>query len=275
MVQSPAVKDLSGPGVEPVTAQDPAQTGAAPPAPPLHPSDSAPPTRTTQRLSALLEVALCSDFPTQLLLTQLLTVAGLSAIGPDGELSLRFVVTLSLVDTAVLVALILYLLKRHGETPSVLFVGQRTIRREAIFGAVLIPVIFLGVQAAFAMIERFGPWLRNVEENPLEALIRTPGDAWLFAIVAIVAGGIREEVQRAFILRRFEQHLGGGLVGLVVFSVAFGAGHLIQGWDAAVITTLLGATWGAIYLRRRSIVGPVVSHAGFNTAEIIRYVTFG
>ena len=57
----------------------------------------------------------------------------------------------------------------------------------------------------------------------------------------MVAGGLREEVQRAFILHRFERHLGGAAIGLVVFSVAFGLGHLVQGRDAAVITGLLGA----------------------------------
>jgi membrane protease YdiL (CAAX protease family) len=82
---------------------------------------------------------------------------------------------------------------------------------------------------------------------------------------------VREEIQRAFVLRRFEQPLGGGAVGVFIFSLAFGAGHTIQGWDAAVTTGILGALWGIIYLRRRSVVVPLVSHSGFNIAEIVRY----
>ena len=31
-----------------------------------------------------------------------------------------------------------------------------------------------------------------------------------------------------------------------------------------------GAAWGFVYLRRRSIVAPVVSHAGFNLAQIAK-----
>jgi membrane protease YdiL (CAAX protease family) len=84
----------------------------------------------------------------------------------------------------------------------------------------------------------------------------------------IVAGGIREEIQRAFLLHRFEQWLGGGGVGVLVTSVAFGAGHLIQGVDAAIATGLLGAFWGVVYLRRRSIVAPMISHAGFDLLQI-------
>ena len=97
----------------------------------------------------------------------------------------------------------------------------------------------------------------------------------VFALVLIVAGGIREEVQRAFLLRRFERWLGGPRVGLVVTSAAFGAGHFVQGADAAVATAALGAFWGAVYLRRRSVAAPVVSHAGFNVLQVAQYLAFG
>ena len=88
----------------------------------------------------------------------------------------------------------------------------------------------------------------------------------------VVAGGIREEMQRAFVLHRFRVWLGGTTVGIVVSSVAFGAGHLLQGDDAALATGLLGVFWGLLYVRRRSVVAPVVSHAGFNLLEVVQYV---
>jgi membrane protease YdiL (CAAX protease family) len=110
-----------------------------------------------------------------------------------------------------------------------------------------------------------------VPENPLQQLIATRGQAILFAFVATIAGGLREEIQRAFIIHRFEQHLGGAWVGLVLYSLLFGAGHALQGWDAVVTTTMLGLFWGYVYLSRRSIVAPAVSHSGFNAAEIFQY----
>jgi hypothetical protein len=62
------------------------------------------------------------------------------------------------------------------------------------------------------------------------------------AVVLVVAGGIREEVQRAFLLRRFEQWLGGPVVGVIVASIGFGAGHIIQGRDVAVVTGCSGCS---------------------------------
>ena len=110
--------------------------------------------------------------------------------------------------------------------------------------------------------------------NPLQDLAHTRANAVLFAVVVMIAGGVREEVQRAFVLRRFEQYLGGAL-GLVLFSVIFGLGHLPQGHDVAIATAILGAFWGAIYLRRRSILGPMVGHAGFNLAQVVKFIMVG
>jgi len=56
----------------------------------------------------------------------------------------------------------------------------------------------------------------------------------------------------------------------VILSALFGLGHLLQGWDAAIATGVLGAHWAVIYVKRRSIVTPLVSHALFNSLEIVR-----
>jgi len=114
--------------------------------------------------------------------------------------------------------------------------------------------------------------LHTVPDNPLQDLLQRPRDAWLFALVVFVAGGFREEIQRAFLLHRFDVWLGGPVVGLVVTSAGFGAGHLFQGVDAAITTGLLGAFWAAVYLRRRSAAAPIVSHAGFDLVQIVPYM---
>ena len=73
---------------------------------------------------------------------------------------------------------------------------------------------------------------------------------------------------------RFGQWLGGGGVGVLITSAAFGGGHLLQGKDAAIATGLLGAFWGVVYLRRRSAVAPMVSHAGFNLLQVGQFLVF-
>jgi membrane protease YdiL (CAAX protease family) len=228
-----------------------------------------------RRLVALAEVLLCSSVPTQTLIGALLQLAGWSPTGADGSLSLPFVLTLSLADTLVLVALMVALTRAHGESATDLWLGERRVRREAVFGLLLLPFVFLGVVVLLNALRLFAPWLHNVPQNPLEQLAGTAGDAAMFALVAIFAGGVREELQRAFLLRRFEQHLGGPWVGVVVLSAAFGIGHIVQGWDAVITTGVLGAFWAVVYLKRRSSVAPVVSHAGFNTLEIVRVAIVG
>lgn len=221
------------------------------------------------RLVAFGEVALCSGFPTQLGLLLLFGLLGAAQTDTAGQLSLSYVVVLSLADAALILLLVWLLLRAHGERPVAILVGTRPVGREALLGVVLVPAAMAIILVAFTVMARVAPWLHNVPENPLEALIRSPADAVWFGLVAVVAGGLREEVQRAFILRRFEQQLGGGVIGVIVFSVAFGLGHLVQGWDAAIATGLLGAFWGIVYLHRRSVVAPIICHAIFNLIEIL------
>ena len=103
-------------------------------------------------------------------------------------------------------------------------------------------------------------------------MLKTPRDAAVFAFVAMFAGGLREEVQRAFIVRRFDQYLGGAYFGILLYSGVFGLGHIDQGYAAVIATGLLGAAWGVLYWKRRSIIAPVISHAGFNLAQLVKYV---
>jgi membrane protease YdiL (CAAX protease family) len=227
------------------------------------------------RVRAIAEVLLCSSVPTQLLIASALRTSGWMAFDDSGQLSLPFVFTLSVVDTLVLVALMAGLTLARGERVSDLWWGTRPIGREIAVGAMLIPIVFLMVVVLLNVLMALAPWLHNVPTNPLEQMAGTAGGAAVLAIVAILAGGVREELQRAFLLRRFEDHLGGPAVGLVVLSIAFGLGHIVQGFDAVITTALLGAFWAALYLRRRSVIAPVVSHAGFNTLEVLRVALFG
>lgn len=227
------------------------------------------------RAIVLLEVIICSDYPTQLALSAAFAPFGLTAMGPDGALHIGFVVALSLIDTALLVGLILIFLYAHGERPRDIFLGRRKIATEAARGVpMILTAILIGI-TVLGSIQHFAPWLHTVANNPLRELIKSPRDAWLFALVVLVAGGVREEIQRAFLLHRFEVWLGGRTVGIIVASTAFGAGHLVQGVDAVIATGLLGAFWGIVYLRRRSVVAPMVSHAGFDLLQIGQFLLGG
>jgi membrane protease YdiL (CAAX protease family) len=244
-------------------ASDPVLSDALAPPPALPPT-------VRRRLIALAEVALCSSVPTQVAIGAALAAIGMSPMDEAGGLSRNFIVTLSLVDTALLLTFMVWLMREHGESPRALWIGTAPVWREVRFGLLVVPALILGVGVLLNTLRLVAPFLRNVPTNPLEQLASRPGDAVLLAIVAIVAGGLREELQRAFLLRRFEQYLGGAGVGVFVLSVGFGLGHYVQGWDAVITTGVLGAVWAWMYLRRRSSVAPVVSHSLFNALEIVR-----
>jgi membrane protease YdiL (CAAX protease family) len=232
--------------------------------------------RTQERLVAAGEVLLCSSVPTQLAVALMLTAAGMAPRDAEGQLALPFILALTLADTVLLIGLMTAIAHRHGQSVSSLWLGQRPRARETALGLMLVPPIFVLVVVLLNGLRLIAPALHNVEVNPLEQLaMGGPVEAALFGVVVILAGGLREELVRAFLLYRFEHHLGGAAVGVVVLSLAFGLGHYDQGWDAVIVTGVLGAFWAIVYLRRRSSVAPAVSHAGFNSLEVLRIAVGG
>jgi membrane protease YdiL (CAAX protease family) len=224
---------------------------------------------------ALVEVTLCSGFPTQVLLITLLQHGGWSPFDEMGRLSPAYVATLTIADAVLVVALAFFFMASHGESPRAILLGRRWLPGEVRFGVLLVPFVFAGTMLFMGAIRVWLPSLHNVARNPLEDLLAGPEALGLFLTVLVVGGGLREEIQRAFILHRFDSYLGGGAVGLVVFSLAFGAGHLDQGRDVATVTAGLGLFWGWMYLRRRSMVSPLANHMGFNLAQAVRFLIVG
>jgi hypothetical protein len=55
----------------------------------------------------------------------------------------------------------------------------------------------------------------------------------MFLVVVIVAGGVREELQRAFLLQPIPRRSRSAVAGCCHHSIAFGMGHTLQGLDAA------------------------------------------
>jgi membrane protease YdiL (CAAX protease family) len=224
-----------------------------------------------QRIGAFIEVVACSGFPSQVLIILVLRLFGLQPHTAAGQLSPAFVFTVSMLDAALVIGLILFFLRTHGERPRDVLIGYRPILREVGLGLLTVPAVFFLVVIVLAVVMTIAPSL-HLAHNPLEDLMTNRRDAILFGIVAMVAGGVREETQRGFIVHRFDQYLGGGAIGVIVYSVFFGLGHVEQGIDAVLATGVLGAVWGALYLARRSIVAPMTSHAVFNLGQLVKYV---
>lgn len=245
---------------DPPAPPAPLDVDPALPPPPLPPPPLSP-------LRAVGEVVLCSSYPTQILAATGLALAGVRA-EVSGGFNPTFVVAMALIDAVLVLGLIVWLLRRRGESVSALLLGAAPIAREAAVGLGLVLPVTFGVALVVTLVRVLAPSLHNLPENPLTALMTDPARVVVFALVVVLAGGVREEVQRAFQLHRLAPGVLPRWPALVVTSVAFGFGHTVQGYDVAVATGLLGALWGALFLVRGSIVAPAVCHALFNLGQV-------
>ena len=222
--------------------------------------------------AALFQVLLVCGIPTQLMIFVPIALFTGVPILEGRQVSIELFALTSLLDTALIAILIRVFLGISGETSADVFLGRRPPLREAALGLAVLPGVFIVVAGIALGVRTLAPWLHTVSVNPLEAYMRTPIDAAIFGVVVILAGGVREELQRAFILHRFEQRLGGAWVGLAVFSAFFGALHVTEGADAAIAIGVLGLFWGVVYIRRRSAILPLVNHAGFDVLQVLQVV---
>ena len=92
--------------------------------------------------------------------------------------------------------------------------------RETLLGIAVLPAAFMLAMIVLLVILRIAPHLHNVAHNPLEDMLRSRGDALIFAAVVMIAGGVREEVQRGFIVHRCGEYLWCRVVPGVVPSTA-------------------------------------------------------
>src|SRR6185436_6271251 len=90
-----------------------------------------------ERFGAFIEVALCSGFPTQLVLVFMLTLFGLPMHTASGKLSPPFIFALALGDAVLVVGLVLLLLAAKRESPGRILIGDRRPIVEALVGLLL------------------------------------------------------------------------------------------------------------------------------------------
>lgn len=223
------------------------------------------------RISGLVEVllvALLGSFVAQFILGSL-GVTSAEILNHSRWLFLFLVCEASL--TLLLVTL---LLRGRGESFRSLGWDWSQLWKEVRIGVAAIPVLFGSVLVVGALFHVFFPAYVSAT-NPLLELVQTPFDLVLFLTSSIYVGGFKEEIQRAFVLVRFEKYLGGILPGLVIWSAFFGFGHQAQGVDSAAGAGVLGFLFGALYVWRRNLVAPMVSHALYDMLTLLVFWRMG
>lgn len=221
------------------------------------------------RFQALFEIVLLSG-----LISSFLAALPFSAFGRKSvELLINdanIVCAFLLLESGITIFLLTLILKAHRETISSLGFHRDRWKHNLLVGLALVPFLFL-VNVVVAMAFRIYLPKYYIDRNPLTEIIQTPKQLALFVFSALVAGGIKEELQRAFILRRFGRYLGGAGLGLILWSLAFGAGHYVQGAQGITVAAIYGFVFGLIYLLSGSLIGPIVAHGAYDTLALIVY----
>jgi len=226
--------------------------------------------RWSARLQAVLEIVMVSSVVSGFLVSMVLAaVFGRSRLNM-AEMNVEFFTMYQLSGAAVTFLILWILMKGRGETLAGLGMNGKQWKSNVLLGILAVPCL---VVLSVWIITTFRSFLPEyaLEKNPLTEMINSPKQLALFVITVIVAGGIQEEIQRAFILCRFRSHLGGAWVGLVVWSLVFGAGHYVQGAQGVLAATVLGFVFGALYLIRGNLILPMIAHAGYNTLTVFIY----
>lgn len=203
------------------------------------------------------------------------------------------VVLFMVTEATLTLVLIVCCLHFRGETLLQLGWVWRNIRTESGLGIVCVPFLFFSTMCVNIFFHAFYPEYVSTT-NPLLDLVDEPNDLTLFLISSVYVGGIKEEIQRAFVLDRFERYLGpmllrpflyftnrpncddeamgrrlGVVIGLILWSIFFAIGHAVQGFDRAVGAGILGLLFGALYLWRRNFIAPMVAHALFDVTTLL------
>jgi membrane protease YdiL (CAAX protease family) len=217
---------------------------------------------------AVLEIGLCSGIPTTLTVQGVFLWLGLDAHAILG--SAKLIATFIFFESTLLLSLIFVFQRLRSATIKDLGLIPISFKRELALGLAIVPMLFLLNMLVSGVFQKFFPRFSS-PRNPLLELIQTRADLILFMLLALWAGGIKEELQRAFILDRFKLQFSAPLLGLFLWSFAFGAGHALQGVDSAVGAGLYGLIFGAVYLWRRCIFGPVVAHSVYDITVLLGY----
>jgi membrane protease YdiL (CAAX protease family) len=225
-----------------------------------------------RRLGTLAEILLALGLLTDYLAASILPPFPSVPNQPASVKSLAAFLTLS----SLLFLALLAILQRLQGKSLLDFLGPGSrLGREALRGLLWVPAIFAAAYLLKFFFRHAAPMLYSGEKNVLEEMMRDPADLGLFLFASLFAGGIKEEFQRAFVIRRFEAGWGPAWVGALLYAAYFGYGHLLQGIDEAIIAGLVGLAWGLLFIARKSVVAPVVSHGLYDALELIRYYFLG
>jgi membrane protease YdiL (CAAX protease family) len=180
------------------------------------------------------------------------------------DLVLQLVV---IAEDLVPVALVLYLMARSGESPSLIGLDAREPGRDALRGTLLAAVIGGCGLGLYLAAYRLGISLDVVPEN-------LPAVWWRIPVLILSAAhdGILEEVLVVgYLLRRLDQLGWTPWKAIALSAVLRGSYHLYQGFGAFIGNAAMGVIFGFLYRRWGRVTPLIIAHTLIDAVAFVGY----
>ncbi len=156
-----------------------------------------------------------------------------------------------------LLALVIYLVWRNGESLHALGLKRGGAAREAVLGVIL----YLPFVAAAAALQRLLADLGLSSPGPPQVLEAIgPAQAPLAALLTVVVAVSEETVFRGYLILRLRALSGSPALAVLLSAAVFSLGHGYEGVAGMITVGAMGAAFGVIYLLRSNLVAPMVMH---------------
>jgi uncharacterized protein len=179
----------------------------------------------------------------------------------------------SVVRALCVIALVLLLLRSDGQTPAALGLTTRGAPLDALWGLTLTLGAFATMLVSGVLVQgamrAFGSNLvqQDAADRPRLLLDIFGGTSMpVFAAAIAVTATFEEVVFRGLLLPRLQRLTGSWGVAIALGAIAFGAGHVYEGWSAVAQTTALGVFFGVVFLQRGRLLPVIVAHTVFDVS---------
>jgi membrane protease YdiL (CAAX protease family) len=190
---------------------------------------------------------------------------------PKIDLNPSLLLQLALSNTFVTIAFVIVFMLLGREQPRDIGFRSEQLVRQLVIGS--------GFGLALALVDHLaiGSILKAMRPDVFDEGIRLLKEFMgkinivIWFLAAVFMGGFIEELQRLFIITRFERCFGtvGIVVALVMESLLQGAGHAYQGPERSFIYIFIGLAFGLVYLRKRSATEAMACHAVYDVFGLL------
>ena len=171
-------------------------------------------------------------------------------------------------EALVPVVLVLYLMARSGESPSVIGLDAREPGRDLIRGAVVAAVIGGAGLGLYIGAFKAGISLHIVPESLPAVWWRIP----VLLLSAIHNGLLEEILVVGYLLRRLDQLGWAPWQAILTSAVLRGCYHLYQGFGAFIGNAVMGAIFALLYRRWGRVTPLIVAHSLIDAVTFVGYV---